>query len=68
MIRAMKKPLEPLIPLDEFGKLVAKIAQVPKEAVSVRGSSRPIFAAPKAAVDEAERARQKRTSPRRKPL
>jgi hypothetical protein len=29
-----KKPLEPLIPLAEFGKLVGKIARVPKSAVA----------------------------------
>jgi hypothetical protein len=28
-----KKPLEPLIPLEEFKKLVAAIAQVPKEKI-----------------------------------
>jgi hypothetical protein len=28
-----KKPLEPLIPLDEFKKLVTAISRVPKEAV-----------------------------------
>jgi hypothetical protein len=28
-----KKPLEPLIPLEEFKKLVSAISRVPKEAV-----------------------------------
>jgi hypothetical protein len=31
-----KTPLEPLIPLDQFGKMVAQIAQVPKDAVTAR--------------------------------
>jgi len=31
-----KQPLEPLIPLEEFGKLVARIARVPKDAVTDR--------------------------------
>jgi hypothetical protein len=34
--RVKKPPLEPLIPLAEFGKLVARIAKVPKEAVTAR--------------------------------
>lgn len=42
-----KKPLEPLIPLDEFGKLVANIAQVPKDAVSARDSTKPKAKRPK---------------------
>jgi len=29
----VKKPLEPLIPLEEFKKLVSAISRVPKEAV-----------------------------------
>ena len=39
MARAMPRkpePLEPLIPLDEFGKLVAKIAQVPKDKIEAK--------------------------------
>jgi hypothetical protein len=31
-----KQPLEPLIPLAAFGKLVRKIANVPKDAVTAR--------------------------------
>jgi hypothetical protein len=38
-----KKPLEPLIPLEQFKKLVAAIAQVPKEAVQKgAGSQKPL--------------------------
>lgn len=34
MVKIMaKKPLEPLMPLEEFKKLVAAISRVPKEAV-----------------------------------
>jgi hypothetical protein len=35
-----KKPLEPLIPLDEFKKLVAAISRVPKEAVEKHKAER----------------------------
>jgi hypothetical protein len=35
-----KKPLEPLIPLEQFKKLVAAIAQVPKEAVKTENPKR----------------------------
>ena len=36
----MKKPLEPLIPLEQFKRLVEKIAQVPKDILE-RDSSKP---------------------------
>jgi hypothetical protein len=35
-----KQPLEPLIPLEEFGKLVGRIARVPKSAVTDRDSAK----------------------------
>jgi hypothetical protein len=36
-----KKPLEPLIPLEQFKKLVAAIARVPKDAVDKKQASEP---------------------------
>ncbi|MHB8703261.1 MAG: hypothetical protein ACYC8W_03795 [Candidatus Tyrphobacter sp.] len=51
MARAMPskpKPLEPLIPLDEFGKLVAKIAHVPKDKIEATGAAKPPRKKPKA--------------------
>lgn len=36
-----KKPLEPLIPLEQFKKLVAAIARVPKDAVDKKPPAKP---------------------------
>jgi hypothetical protein len=36
-----KKPLEPLIPLEEFKRLVSAISRVPKEAVEKAKAEQP---------------------------
>jgi hypothetical protein len=36
-----KQPLEPLIPLDEFKKLVSAISRVPKEAIEKAKDEQP---------------------------
>lgn len=42
-----KKPLEPLMPLDEFKKLVSAISRVPKEAVEKAKPARAKSKSPK---------------------
>jgi hypothetical protein len=37
----MKKPLEPLMPLEQFQKLVAQIAKVPKDRIEEACTERP---------------------------